>query len=146
MNNNDSKQFKYNCKKDLLSVILLSYYSENYLFEAIDSILEQKYKAIELIISDDGTKDFDEEKINSYIKMNRGNNLRNYKIIHRKDNIGTVKNINNALAISSGEYIKLLGGDDTYPTSDVCTHQVEIIKEEKTLAVIGKVSQCIMVS
>lgn len=137
-----SGKFQYNSEKDLLSVILLSYYSKDYLFEAIDSILKQDYKAIELIISDDGTKDFDKKLIDKYIRVNKSSNLLKYRIIHREKNIGTVRNINNALVVSHGEFVKLLGGDDVYPTSDSFSQQIKIITRENSLAVIGKVQQC----
>ena len=42
-------------KDDLVSVIILSYNQLDILNETIDSILEQDYHNIEIIISDDGT-------------------------------------------------------------------------------------------
>ena len=89
--------------KNMISIILLSYNSGDYLYEAIDSILKQDYPLIELIVSDDGSKNFEEEKLRKYIDDNARDNI-TYSIIHRKKNIGTVKNINNALAVSKGEY------------------------------------------
>lgn len=41
--------------KDMVSVILLSYNSGDYLYEAIDSIIKQDYPLIELIVTDDGS-------------------------------------------------------------------------------------------
>lgn len=127
--------------KNMISIILLSYNSGDYLYEAIDSILKQDYPLIELIVSDDGSKNFEEEKLRKYIDDNARDNI-TYSIIHRKKNIGTVKNINNALAVSKGEYIRILGGDDTYPVPDVLSRMIRILEKEHSIAVVGKLEQC----
>ncbi|WP_040213532.1 glycosyltransferase family 2 protein [Clostridium polynesiense] len=136
-----ASRFKNEVIKDMVSVILLSYNSGEYLFEAIESVIKQDYPLIELIISDDGSKDFDEEKIRLYIDNNANGNV-TYSIIHREKNIGTVKNINNALAISRGEYIRILGGDDTYPVPDAFSKMIELLKKDNSIAVVGKLEQC----
>ena len=49
--------------KPLVSVIIPAYNHENYIQEAIKSIIAQTYKNIELIILDDGSKDSTWQKI-----------------------------------------------------------------------------------
>lgn len=142
MAENDTKLFENEYIKGLLSSIIVTYNSGDYLFEAIDSILGQNYPMIELIISDDGTKDFDEFEIRSYVSAKQKKNLKNLVIIHREKNVGTVRNINNALRITNGEFIKILGGDDTYPNIDIFSRQVSSIKKNSVLVSIGKCQQC----
>ena len=142
MNKKIENLFHYESQKGLLSSIIVTFNSGDYLYEAIDSVLQQDYSKIELIISDDGSKAFDENAIRTYIEKNKRQNLVSINIIHREKNIGTVRNVNNALANTRGEYIKILGGDDTYPVPDTFTKQVHFIEQEKTIAAIGKAKQC----
>ena len=134
--------FINSCKKGLLSSIIVTFNSEKYMFDAIQSVLNQDYPEIELIISDDGSRDFDEQAIRNYIDNNKNNNIVNTIIIHREKNLGTVRNINYALKNVSGEFIKILGGDDTYPDNRVFSKQVQIIQGNNSLAVVGKAKQC----
>lgn len=50
----------------LISVVIPVYNGERYLREAIDSVLGQTYKYIEIIIVNDGSTDNSEEIIKSY--------------------------------------------------------------------------------
>lgn len=134
--------FKYEYIEGLLSIVIVAFNSGDYLFEAIDSVIKQDYPKMELIISDDGTKNFDEGRIRTYIDDRRKDNLIKYKILHREKNVGTVRNINKALHIVQGEYIKILGGDDAYPSPDLFSNQVKQIRSSDALIAIGKAQQC----
>ena len=67
----------------LISIIVLSYNNSTYIFESINSILQQNYKNIELIITDDGTQDFNKQTYVDYILKNRKETITNL-IVHRK--------------------------------------------------------------
>ena len=53
-------------KEQLISVILPVYNGEKYLNESIDSILNQQYKELEVIVVDDGSTDKSAEIVKSY--------------------------------------------------------------------------------
>ncbi len=53
----------------LISVIMSVYNAEEYLSEAIDSILSQNHKAFELIIVDDGSTDSSADIIRQYANL-----------------------------------------------------------------------------
>ena len=96
----------------LFSVITLTYTNFKHLKETILSVCAQDYHDIEYIICDDGSKDFPEEQIVSWIENNKGPNLRQYKIFRQADNVGTVRNINYAYQHAEGDYfINLSCGD-----------------------------------
>ena len=99
---------------DLLSVIVLSYRNIEGIYETIDSIIEQDYSNIEIIISDDGTPEFANYimKIENYINVNKKENISNIIINAIKVNGGTVKSVNSAIRLSKGKYIKLLSSED----------------------------------
>ena len=99
-------------KKPLISIIILSYKNYHYIYEALDSVLCQDYPNIEIVISNDGSDDFDKKAVEKYLKINRKNNIKNIIVNNNPKNIGTVKNINIAINLSKGEYIIMFAADD----------------------------------
>lgn len=113
----------------LVSVICITYKKFNYVFKALGSILVQDYPNIELIIADDGSPDFPYDDISSYISENKGNNIKDIRILHSKTNQGTVKNLNNAYKNAKGIYLIQLAGDDEFYSSNVVTQIVNTFLE-----------------
>ncbi|MBU3155332.1 glycosyltransferase [Clostridium estertheticum] len=121
--------------KSLISVIVLTYKNFEYFKECIDSVLNQKYPKIELIISDDGSDNFDLEFISSYINQKKKYNIINVNIIKYDDNVGTVKNFNNAIKASKGNYIIGLAVDDCFYNNDVISDIVKTFIKTKALII-----------
>ena len=96
----------------LFTVVVLSYNNSKYLEECLDSILMQSYPEIEIIIADDCSKEFDADKYKAYCEQNGRKNIKKVNIIRNETNLGTVKNVNNALRQANGIYFKLIGADD----------------------------------
>jgi len=130
-------------EKNLLSAVIVTYKQDFFLYQTIDSILNQTYPNIEIIISDDGSPDFSINQVQEYIDRNMGNNIKKRMVYKNEKNLGTVRNINIALSNSSGEYIKIIGGDDSYFSPEVFSFQVKQLESEPALfAVVGKSQQC----
>ena len=53
-------------KENLVTIITLNY-NNPFLQDAIDSVLSQTYESIQFVLLDDGSLNFDVEKIKSYI-------------------------------------------------------------------------------
>ena len=105
---------KFNIKIDfnpntLVSVLLATYNQKNYVLECLNSIKNQTYKNIELIISDDSSKDGTEKIINKFIEENK--NLK-IKFFIQKKNLNISRNFNFLFKKSKGRYIIFFGGDD----------------------------------
>ncbi|MET3697024.1 GT2 family glycosyltransferase [Bacillus oleivorans] len=109
----------------LVTSIVLCYKKFDHLYDAINSILNQDYPRIELIISDDASGNFPEENVRNYIQKNKKNNIVNTKIIINRQNLGTVRNLNGALKAGSGEYFVGLPGDDVFYDNTVMRRVVE---------------------
>lgn len=103
----------------LISIIVLSYKNYKYIYEALDSIRKQDYQNIEIIITNDGSDDFNEKEIKDYFSQNKTENIQNVIINNNKKNLGTVKSINNAIKISHGQYINFFAADDVMYDSSV---------------------------
>ena len=91
-----------------VSVIMPVYNSGEYLQTAVDSILSQSLKDIELILVDDGSTDGSSEKCDEYAKKDK-----RVVVIHQK-NGGICNARNAALKIARGEYIGFSDHDDEY--------------------------------
>lgn len=117
-------------KKSLVSVIVMTYKKFEYLEDNIKSIANQNYKNIELIISDDCSSNFDKEKINEIVIQYK-NRFKEIIIQSNKENVGTVKNFNNAIKISNGEFIVPLSVDDYFANDDSVFKIVNYFNENK---------------
>lgn len=93
----------------LISVIIPTYNRKDMLIECIDSVLNQSYKNIEIIIIDDCSKDGTNDAINS-----RYYNLQNIRYIRNSANKNAGYNRNLGYSISNGQYIIFLDDDDYY--------------------------------
>ena len=95
------KQIKY-------SVIIPTYNRSNYILDAINSVNNQSFKNIELIIVDDASSD---DTINKIENLNLSVP---YKIIKNKQNYGVSKSRNIGVSNSKGDYIAFLDSDDLW--------------------------------
>lgn len=102
----------------LVSMLIFSYNNLQYINQCLDSILLQDYPNIEIIISDDGSDNFNKDIIEEYIEKNKKDNISNYVVRTNEKNLGIVKNINNAIKEAKGDYFVHIACDDalTYTT------------------------------
>ena len=91
---------------DLISIIVPVYNVEKYLNKCIDSIINQTYKNIEIILVDDGSTDNSGKICDEYLLRDS-----RIKVIH-KNNGGLSSARNEGINISSGEYIGFVYSDD----------------------------------
>jgi len=96
----------------LVSVIVITYNNSNHIIETLDSIRSQTYHNIELIVTDDCSKDNTVENSKIWIKMNR-DRFYDVKHIIVNKNTGIATNCNRGLNAANGEWIKIIAGDDT---------------------------------
>ena len=92
----------------MVSVICSVYNTEKYINEAIDSILNQTYKDLEIIVIDDGSTDSTVNCLSKYCE------LPNFKLIKREHTGNVGKLLNDCVRISQGKYIAIMGADDLW--------------------------------
>ena len=95
----------------LVSVIILTYNSSEYVLETLDSIKAQTYNNIELIVSDDCSQDDTVQRCIEWVHKNEKRFV-HCKLLNIDRNLGTSANCNRGVMNSKGEWIKLLAGDD----------------------------------
>ena len=91
-----------------ISVILSAYNEEKFIEKAIESVVGQTLKDIEIIIINDGSTDNTLNIINSYAEDDS-----RIKVIDQ-ENIGLGASRNKGMKIANGEYITFLDGDDWF--------------------------------
>lgn len=104
-----SLQAKGDLKKEevLVSVLITVFNREEYIAEAIESVLASTFKKFELIIVDDCSTDNSVTIINSYLAIDS-----RIKFYQNQTNLGQFANRNKAIELSIGEYVKFLDSDD----------------------------------
>jgi glycosyltransferase involved in cell wall biosynthesis len=92
--------------KKLVSIIIPVYNLEKILSKCLDSVINQTYKNLEIIVINDGSKDGSEAIIKNYAKKDK-----RIVLISQK-NGGQAKARNVGISQSTGEYIMFVDGDD----------------------------------
>lgn len=100
-----------NTNEPLVSLVVITYNSAKTVLETLDSIKAQTYHNIELIISDDCSKDNTVEIIKGWFNQNRSRFVYT-ELVMTDINTGVSGNINRGIAKSHGEWIKSIAGDD----------------------------------
>lgn len=112
----------------LVSVIVPIYNVENYLPRCVDSIINQEYKNLEIILVDDGSPDNSPQLCEEYAKKDN-----RIKVVH-KENGGLSDARNAGMKIATGEYVSFIDSDDWL---DLKTFSVTISKMLETKSEIG---------
>ena len=127
-------------QKPLISFIILVYRHFDGITRTLQSVFEQDYPQIEIIISDDGSNNYEEEiaAVKAYVDAHRTENIIRVVYNHLEENQGTVRNANSALRLAKGKYIKNLGADDTLATPGALRRYVDFLEGSGSLICFSK--------
>ena len=115
-----------------VSIITATYNSAKTISDTLNSIINQSYLNIELIIVDGASNDNTLEIVNSLLhKTNRE------KIIISESDKGLYDALNKGLSIASGDIIGFLHSDDIFNSSDTISQIVECFLNKKITCVYG---------
>lgn len=98
-------------KNDLISIVVPIYNVEKYLNRCIDSVINQTYKNLEIILVDDGSNDNSGMICDQYAKKDK-----RIRVIHQ-DNAGQAAARNLGIELARGKYLAFVDSDD-YITLD----------------------------
>lgn len=107
----------------IFTIIIPVFNVKIYLNECIDSVLNQNYKYLEIILVDDGSTDGSGEVCDLYKKMDS-----RIKVIHQ-NNGGPSKSRNSGLNIATGKYVMFLDSDDYLANNNVVLDFANIFKK-----------------
>lgn len=94
-------------EKELISIIVPVYNAEKYLSNCLDSIINQRYKNLEIILVNDCSKDDSLKICRLYEKKDK-----RIIVIDNKKNMGQAASRNIGLRRSTGDYITFVDNDD----------------------------------
>ncbi len=130
----------------LISVAVMTYNQEKYAIEALQSVLSQTYNNIEIIVSDDCSKDGTWNMMMSEVDryLNCGGVHRNIVMNRNKENLGVAKHFEKILSLCHGALVVCQAGDDIslperiqvlvdalmkHPSATVISHEAICIDE-----------------
>lgn len=95
-------------EQPLVTVVVVSYNQSQFIKENLDSIKNQTYRNIQLIVGDDASPDHSVEVFEQWLQEN---NYPAEKNFHTK-NTGLPTMLNECLELAKGKYIKIIAADD----------------------------------
>ncbi len=113
--------------RPLISVIIPTYNHEDFISKAIDSVLDQTYKDLEIIVVDDGSTDNTRYVIKKYDEK--------VKYIFQA-NRGLASARNTGILASKGEFIAFLDADDIWLPSKL-ELQIELMLKAGSIGAVG---------
>jgi len=93
----------------MISVVMPYYKKSEFIFESINSILNQSFKRFEIIIIDD---ELSEDSLKVLTKIEKLDSR--IKIFRNKKNLGAGQSRNNAINLCTGEYVAFCDCDDLW--------------------------------
>jgi glycosyltransferase involved in cell wall biosynthesis len=118
-------------KEPLVTVLLPTYNCVRFIDEAVDSIVKQSYKNLEIIIIDDCSTDGTWENLKIWAEKDC-----RIQIISKRKNSGYVDSLNEGIRIAKGDYIARMDGDDI-SVIDRISRQVEFMEGNLHVGVLG---------
>lgn len=95
----------------LVSVLIPLYNHANYIDRCLDSVLEDGYPRLEIIIIDDGSKDESVNVAQQWHERQHPERLERFELQSRS-NKGVTRTVNELIAKASGDYLVMLASDD----------------------------------
>lgn len=109
----------------LVTVIIPVYNAEQTICETLDSVFDQRYKHLQVIVVDDGSTDNSVEKIQSYCDAR-------LELIRLSENANLIAARNCALERARGDYIAFLDSDDIWLPTKI-EKQVKLLENEPSI-------------
>lgn len=122
----------------LVSICIPAYNNERYIKDTLESIVEQTYKNIEIIVVDDQSQDGTVDIINSI-------NDERIKLYKNEKNLGMVGNWNRCLELTTGEFVKLVCADDMVHRNAI-EREVEILTKYQNVNLVESDTQLVDVN
>jgi glycosyltransferase involved in cell wall biosynthesis len=102
------------------------------LHRALTSIAQQSFRDFEVVVVNDGSMDETAEILSGF-----NPSFLDFKIINHKLSLGITQSRQEALLVSTGEYVAILDDDDEWLDADKLKKQVEFLDTQKEYVLVG---------
>lgn len=113
----------------MVTVIIPTFKRARFIDRAVESVINQTYKNIEIIVVDDNNPDSEDRKEMEY-KMEKYKNIPSFKYLKHEKNKNGAAARNTGLKVAKGEYVTFLDDDD-YFASDRIEKLVDCLDKNK---------------
>ena len=121
----DERSFENDIQFPLMTILVLCYKNQELLYGMLDSIFMQDYPRIQLVVSDDGSEQFDIAKIENYISLHKRDNIEEVIVRSNPVNMRTVRHIHAAMDYVKGDYLVFTAADDRFSGRGTISMYVE---------------------
>jgi glycosyltransferase involved in cell wall biosynthesis len=119
----------------IFSVVIMTFNSEKFVIDTLESVKAQSYPMIQLILTDDCSIDNTIDISNRWISNNQERFIDSL-VLTSAENQGIPSNLNKSLPYIKGEWVKIIAGDDAlYP--DALENAFTFINENKKVEFFG---------
>lgn len=120
-------------EEPLISILVACYNQENFIIDCMKGMKNQTYQKIELIISDDASTDNSWNVIESY-RETLEKCVHRLVLLHQEKNLGYIANLNAMLSNVTGDYVKIIAGDD-FLDKEYVSYVVRSINKDENIGV-----------
>nr|WP_288826264.1 glycosyltransferase [uncultured Clostridium sp.] len=130
--------------QELVTIGITTFNNYKYIKDAINSVFVQDYSDIELIITNDGGRDFDELELLDYIEKTKTDNIKNVIIKNSNQNVGTVKIAEYIRKKANGQFFMFLAADDALYDEHVISKFIQEFHNlgDEALIISAEVAMC----
>ena len=114
-----------------LTVIVAAYNVQEYIYKCLNSLVNQTYKELEILVVNDGSTDKTENIIREFERK-----YRNLKLLN-KENGGLSSARNYGIKFATGEYIAFVDGDDYLNEKTYEYVMLKLLEEKSELAIFS---------
>ena len=116
--------------KPRVSFVVPTYNYARFVSKAVDSLLEQDFEALEVIVIDDCSTDATSQVLQRYERDPR------VKLVRHSENQGHIRTYNEGLKMALGEFVGLLSADDLCLRSDAIARQVALFESDREVGFV----------
>ena len=115
-----------------VTIFILIYNNAEELPATVDSVMKQTYANAEIILSDDGSKNYDTKILEEYADILK-KKFRQVKININEQNVGTVKHLNKVLKMAEGKYLISCSAGDAFTGNNTVEKIVRIFEKKDVM-------------
>jgi glycosyltransferase involved in cell wall biosynthesis len=118
----------------LVSVVIPVYNGEKTVLKAVESVIRQRFRPLELIVIDDGSKDASSSIIEDFIKSK---GFADFKLLRHNVNLGLSRTLNDGIKEARGDFVLILHQDCELVGDDWVEKALAFMDDERIAVVTG---------